>query len=596
MAGQPRCWCAIRATRSPRIAELTSELDSARTTTGSPRRDLLASAERATRLRRRDRERRRARACASATTIHGRRPGSTAPRSRRPIASATAPPAMSAPRPSRTSSATRNGVFARHAIRCAAAGGIDPEDIEAARRDAPAGLPHAGARRHGGRLCRGGRAPRRRAAGRGDLPLDRQLAHRVRHGRPLRRRRRSTRASRRGCAAISNASAWPATTSRSTRRASCRSTSRCTSASSPTTSAAHVLRAVRAVLSQRRAARRPPRRCSTPTTSPSASRVPEPHRRGRAGGRRRRVGAARQLPAPGRARPRVARDGVIADRPAGDRAARQRPEFPRARRCARGRRRQMSGAQQRPSCSLPGQRNLRLLRRHRARARRRAVVQPPAACRRSPIASATHAQFTRQPARRACRPRILAAGRAAHARRRTTSRIGLIDAVACAADVLTFYQERIANESFLRTATRARLAAGDGQARRLSPASRRRGGDLARLRAGDAAAPPPRPAARAGQLRHRHPDLPDARRRAARCRACPVPTRSRRPSRRSKRSTRAPSGTPCALDAASRAARLRRDGDLAARRATISSPAMRCCSSARNSSPTRRPTTTGTSG
>jgi hypothetical protein len=30
--------------------------------------------------------------------------------------------------------------------------------------------------------------------------------------------------------------------------------------------------------------------------------------------------------------------------------------------------------------------------------------------------------------------------------------IGLIDAVACAADVLTFYQERIANESYLRTA------------------------------------------------------------------------------------------------------------------------------------------------
>ena len=31
--------------------------------------------------------------------------------------------------------------------------------------------------------------------------------------------------------------------------------------------------------------------------------------------------------------------------------------------------------------------------------------------------------------------------------------IGLIDAFACAADVLTFYQERIANESWLETAT-----------------------------------------------------------------------------------------------------------------------------------------------
>jgi hypothetical protein len=35
--------------------------------------------------------------------------------------------------------------------------------------------------------------------------------------------------------------------------------------------------------------------------------------------------------------------------------------------------------------------------------------------------------------------------------------IGLLDAVACAADVLTFYQERIANESYLRTA-RERLS------------------------------------------------------------------------------------------------------------------------------------------
>ena len=31
--------------------------------------------------------------------------------------------------------------------------------------------------------------------------------------------------------------------------------------------------------------------------------------------------------------------------------------------------------------------------------------------------------------------------------------VALIDAAACVADVLTFYQERIANEGFLRTAT-----------------------------------------------------------------------------------------------------------------------------------------------
>ena len=34
--------------------------------------------------------------------------------------------------------------------------------------------------------------------------------------------------------------------------------------------------------------------------------------------------------------------------------------------------------------------------------------------------------------------------------------IGLLDAWACVADTLTFYQERIANESYLRTATERR--------------------------------------------------------------------------------------------------------------------------------------------
>ena len=34
--------------------------------------------------------------------------------------------------------------------------------------------------------------------------------------------------------------------------------------------------------------------------------------------------------------------------------------------------------------------------------------------------------------------------------------MALIDACACVADVLTFYQERIANEGFLRTATERR--------------------------------------------------------------------------------------------------------------------------------------------
>ena len=50
------------------------------------------------------------------------------------------------------------------------------------------GVPHPGARGHRGRLRRRRRAAQRRAARRGDVPLDRQLAHGVRHRRPLRRR------------------------------------------------------------------------------------------------------------------------------------------------------------------------------------------------------------------------------------------------------------------------------------------------------------------------------------------------------------------------------------------------------------------------
>ena len=47
-----------------------------------------------------------------------------------------------------------------------------------------AGVPHAGARGHRGRLRARRRASCRRAARRGALPLDRQLVHRVRHRRP----------------------------------------------------------------------------------------------------------------------------------------------------------------------------------------------------------------------------------------------------------------------------------------------------------------------------------------------------------------------------------------------------------------------------
>ena len=114
----------------------------------TPQRDLLASDGDATRFRRRGRERRPRAVCASATTSRAGGP-IPAPSSRRPTASATARPATSAPRPSRTSSATtpaRSTIG--DAIPLPAAGGIEPEDIEAARRDAPRGVSHPGARRH----------------------------------------------------------------------------------------------------------------------------------------------------------------------------------------------------------------------------------------------------------------------------------------------------------------------------------------------------------------------------------------------------------------------------------------------------------------
>ena len=167
---------------------------------------------------------------------------------------------------------TSNGVFTALRNPLPAAGGVDPEDIEVVAPRCAAGVPHPGARGDGGRLCRGGRAATRCAARGRNLPLDRQLVHRLRHRRPLRRRRRSTTPSRRGCAAISSASAWPATTSRSMRRATCRSTSSCTSASSRTTSAPTCCRPCATVLSSDVLPDGTPRACSIPTTSPSASR------------------------------------------------------------------------------------------------------------------------------------------------------------------------------------------------------------------------------------------------------------------------------------------------------------------------------------
>ena len=105
--------------------------------------------------------------------------------------------------------------------------------------------------------------------------------------------------------------------------------------------------------------------------------------------------------------------------------------------------------------------------------------------------------------------------------------IALLDAAAMVADVLTFYQERLANESFLRTATERRSVL-----------------ELARLigyelRPGVAAST---------ELAFTLEETPGAPREPSstsvrECRAFPVPARSRRPSRPSRRSTRGSNGT-----------------------------------------------------
>ena len=454
----------------------------------TPQRDLLASARRRARFRRRDRGRRpRAAALRRRRARPAARPRT--PRSPRPIASATAPPAMSAPRRSPTSSAPSAACSTAVRNPMPAAGGVDPEDIEAARRDAPAGVPHPGARGHRGRLRRRRRAARRRAARGRDVPLDRQLAHRVRHRRPLRRRRGRRAASRRGCAAISSASAWPATTSRSTRRASCRSTSRCTSASSRTTSAPMCCRRCGTVLSSARAARRPlglfhpdnftfgePVYLSRIVAAAQAVEGVEAVRREK----------FQRLVEPDRDLARRRRDP---DRRARDRPARQQSELPRARPAdARGGRRQMSAPVPTSSrhAAACRQRELRLLRRRRSRDAAGHLTTAPA-CRAIAYRIGDYAQFRaslhaglssvgvrsrwrelRTPRRRRFhdRPdrRLRLRGRRAH----------LLPGA---------HRQRILSAH----RRRARLAAGDGQADRLPPAARRGGRDLARLRAGNAA-------------------------------------------------------------------------------------------------------------
>ena len=104
--------------------------------------------------------------------------------------------------------------------------------------------------------------------------------------------------------------------------------------------------------------------------------------------------------------------------------------------------------------------------------------------------------------------------------------ITVVDLWAAVADVLTFYQERYANEAFLRTATRresvARLAALIDYRLRA-----RRGG------------------ARTSRVHVEDEQARDAAARACACRACPARTSSRRPSRRSSRSSPTRGSTAC---------------------------------------------------
>ena len=111
--------------------------------------------------------------------------------------------------------------------------------------------------------------------------------------------------------------------------------------------------------------------------------------------------------------------------------------------------------------------------------------------------------------------------------------IALLDAWATVADVLTFYQERIANEGYLRTATEprsilelARLV-NDGDVLRPRPGRQR----LSGLRAGSAARRASAPMV-AHPEEHPRPD------------ACPARANCRSHSRPPKSSGRAPSGTP----------------------------------------------------
>ena len=153
--------------------------------------------------------------------------------------------------------------------------------------------------------------------------------------------------------------------------------------------------------------------------------------------------------------------GIDRDRRAGSRAARQQSELPRARPARPVRRRRQMTApvpdlkrNVAPPCRAANAATAATA--SRSRRRRRSTITT--GFRASPIASAIMPGSGR-----ACTPRLsssdygfppgtVSALTALQTREDDDFTIALIDAFACSADVLTFYQERIATESYLRTA------------------------------------------------------------------------------------------------------------------------------------------------
>ena len=353
-----------------------------------------------------------------------------------------------------------------------AAGGTEPEPADAVRRDAPEAFLVQERAVTAGRLRRGDRAQRRGAARGGDVPLDGLVAHRVRHRRPLRRA-----AGRRGV--------------RGRRPASPRAVPHGRLRPRGRRAAVRAARDRAARLRRREYfrshVRRPCSTCSRAARAPTErSGFFHPDRftlrpaglpvGGRRGGRSRSPGVesvtALRFQRQRDDSSRRARHRRAADGPARDRPARRRSQLPRARRARPDlRRRQVSGRRPTPAAAAAGS----------ASARRSRFETGPGS-RVIAYRIGTHADFLASMIAGltdAERPAL-----AALATRDTDDfTIALLDAWAVVADVLTFYTERLAQESYPAHGPGAHLAAGARPADRLPAPAGRRGRDPPGVRA-----------------------------------------------------------------------------------------------------------------